>query len=138
MPDGCPVDPSTALQQLAELRALHLARFASRACAPRPVLDRVLMEEVPDRWRALSPLDTLWIHAAFAQVNAHRLAAVRYLTKPRRASEEERPSWSVFLAGLADRTRRSPRYVGRHRSLVNWLAQVSLAAPSFKEEVLGE
>jgi hypothetical protein len=117
--------PVGLLERVVLEQADVLIRLATQACTPDAAI-------APDAdtapFRDLSPIDLIRIHAAFVEVNAGRIVALKAL-RPRRTKGDEAPMpWSVLLATAADVWKVDATTLVRDRAFTALLARIALSA----------
>lgn len=114
-----------ALQGSTELQ-LALVWAAVYPGVGLPFDERQRLPAIPDIIRALTPLALYQIVRAYREANLQGLAALPALTDG--ASDGQRPTFAMFLAGLAQEHGLPADVLMRERPLVQLLAQARLSA----------
>jgi len=130
-PEQCPQPRKLLADGEAEL-GYQFATLCYAACTPGPSIDREAVEDPPENFRELHPIDVMRIMGAFQEVNAKRLTPIPLLLGPTGSTntKEKSMGWNVFFATTAKHYKVDVRDLMRDRSLVSLLAQVQLAQPT--------
>lgn len=118
------------LDRIEEEIARQQCIIAYAATRPGLNVDRDEVNDPPQDWLDLHPMDFIRIHQAFWEVNVKRIGFIPYLVTPKRVEGKEgapkRMSWSVFGAEMANIFKTDVAEILNNRSLVSLLGQVRL------------
>lgn len=127
-------NPWETVERISDEISYQLACMAYAVTREGAHFDGEDVEDPPEEWLNIDPVDIMRIHRKHVEVNAERLSMLPYLTGPGNADDDsDRASWSVFISTAARQQGRPAKEVARDQSLASLLAQINLSSPQMED-----
>ena len=123
-------NPDRLVDQIVEEIEKQLADIASVATSEGPKLPEEIVP-IDD----LSPIDFVFIHQAFVEVNTVRLASLDRIVRPQGGRGET--GWNVFYGTMSQKLGKSAAYLMKNESMASLVASARLAAPDLEDSLAG-